>query len=560
MAKTKKEEITPEVEEVKVVENPPVEEEVKIIDSPVEEENKESKFKKVLSELKSFLFIVIIIGVIGGGTWYWYTHIYDGGNKKDAPAITTKDGNIYSYSSSAKHADLSVLGNYLIEREDNYVTKIMDLKTEILFEGQQECNSFYLGVDGALYLVLDEFGENENTVTVYKLDDEELKEVFSISKLGVYYAPILYESKDGDRLIGFAGHYYTQDEYGDDVDTEYISLINGSNYEVENIDLFGNSIRLGVSDEIYTGSDRYVITYKEANEEYIYGLYDLKEGKEVIEPTYEIMKEIDGNRYVVQKNNKAAIIDVNRKILLDYKYDFIDVNDGFFVVGKGNKLAIMDDKYNLVTDFVFEAQSGSKDTEFEYEYYYCCANAPTFVAYKIGDKYVLVTNNRDYGYFEYDKHEAYFINSDGKYDTLVESEFSAENGLIYAKVDDNKFVIYNDNLTEKYELSFEKYDFNIYDLYLINENTIVASSDKNMVYVDYETGEIVDNELEFNKEIDDMVINYMNNKLTIKVDKIEKSFDVVGFDYLDFKEVKDGYYYISENEDKPIYIFVEKGE
>ena len=49
-----------------------------------------------------------------------------------------------------------------------------------------------------------------------------------------------------------------------------------------------------------------------------------------------------------------------------------------------------------------------------------------------------------------------------------------------------------------------------------------------MVYVDYETGEIVDNELEFNKEIDDMVINYMNNKLTIKVDKINIIPPIVG--------------------------------
>ncbi len=541
MAK-KKEEIVEEV-----VETPEVKEEPVINDEP----KQESLFKRVLGEVKAFLIIIVLIGVVGLGTWYWYTHVYDGG-KSGNKETATKDGNIYSYASKENHIDLSVVGNYLVERNDSYVTKIMDLKTEVLYEGKIECNSFVIGEDNNLYFILSEYGEDGNEIVLYRFDGEDLEELDPISKVGVYFAPFIIHKDDNDILLGFAGTYYTQDDFGDDDITTYIEFLDGKEQELKGKELYGNYNRLDVESDIITSNEKYIITYKAVNDKRIFGLYDYKEGKDVFEPSYEELKGIGNDTFVAQKNGKAGIIDIKRKILVDFKYDYIDVRDGFFAVVKNNKIAIMDSKYKLVTDFVFD----TKD-DFFFEYYLCCASYNSMASFKIGNKYVLITN------IHYDDEEGtitYFIDEDGKYERVNGEDFVVNDGLIYSKLEENKYVIYNDSLLEKYTLDLTRYDFDIFAVELINDNTIVAIADKAKIYVDYETGEEIEKAKEFDKEIDGINLNYKNGKLTIKEDKVEKSFDTSEFDYSSFKKVDNGYYYISESDNNSIYIFVLKEE
>ena len=541
MAK-KKEEIVEEV-----VETPEVKEEPVINEEP----KQESLFKRVLGEVKAFLIIMVLIGLVGLGTWYWYTHVYDGG-KSGNKETTTKDGNIYSYASKESHIDLSVVGNYLVERNDSFVTKIMDLKTEVLYEGKIECNSFAIGQDNNLYFILSEYGEDGNEIILYRFDGEDLEELDPISKLGVYFAPLLLHKGDNNILLGFAGTYYTQDDFGDDDITTYIEFLDGKELELKGKELYGNYNRLDVESDVITSNEKYIITYKAVNDKRIFGLYDYKEGKDVFEPSYEELKEIGNDTFVAQKNGKAGIIDTKRKILVDFKYDYIDVRDGFFAVVKNNKIAIMDNKYKLITDFVFD----TKD-DFYFNYYLCCANYNSMASYKIGNKYVLITN------IHYEDEEGtitYLIGEDGKYERVNGENFVVNDGLIYSVLENNKFVIYNDNLLEKYTLDLTRYDFDIFALELINDNTIVALADKSNIYVDYETGEEIEKAKEFDEEIDGINLNYYDGKLTIKENNIEKSFDISEFDYSSFKKVDNGYYYISESDNNSIYIFVLKEE
>ena len=527
---------------------------VEIDDAP-----KPSKGKKILSEIKAFLILALIIGLVGGGTWYWYTHFYDSDKNKVTETIpeTEDEYKVISYTSKEKNHDLIVLGDYLVERVENHVVKVMDLSTKVLYEGTIEYSYLYLGIDQKLYFVLDESGDYENSVSIYRLDDNKVVEVETIETLGVYYSPLVYSSNNQEYLVGFLGDYDTQNEDGEMQSIEYIHLLDGTKYELNNTILFGSGPRIGANEAVVMVNEQYVITYQTSSQSY--GLYDIKNGKSIIDPSYEMLKDISNNRYVAVKDGKAGIINLKREILVNFQYDFIDVNDGFFVVGKDGKMAIMDDSYHLVTDFVFDEQSGTPGQDFEYSYYLCCASVNTFKAFKVQDKYILYNNVRDYGYNEFEKHETYFIDSSGKYETIQEKSFDVADGFIYAEIDDNK---YDEELKEKYTIDLTKYDFDIYSLALLNGNTIIASNEGDDIYIDYETGKEIKDINPYEQDIDNFHIKFENGKLTIKTsEKNEISFDISVFDTSSFVKKDDThYYYINEKSNNSIYIMIQKEE
>lgn len=530
----------------------------------VEEKKPNDKGNKIFGEIKAFLILVIIIGLIGGGTWYWYTHFYDANkNKTTETTPESKDEyKVISYVSKEKNHDLFVLGEYLIERTENHVVKVMDLSTNVLYDDKIECSDVYLGIDNKLYFVLDESGDYENSITLYRLEDKKIVEVQTIENLGVYYSPLVYEKSDTIELIGFAGSLENQTDDGDSSNKEYIVLLDGTSMELENATLFGNTKNLGTSEPIKTSSSQYIITVHKVGEKDLFGLYDLKNKKVIIEPSYDVLKEAGNDRYVAVKNGKAGIINAKREILVDYKYDFIDVNDGFFVVSKDKKLAIMNDQYKLVTDFAFDYQGDSEIGDIEYGYYLCCSSINSFEAYKVGDKYVLITNVGDYGYYNYDKHTAYFIEPDGSSKEIEERYLDVKGNFIYSEIGDNKFVVYDEDLNEKYNIDLTKYDYDIYYLNLINGNTIVAYSDNNEVYMDYKTGEEIKSMMSFEKNIDTFQLKYANNKLVIKTsEKNEISFDVNDFNYDSFVKLDDKhYYYINESANNSLFVMIMKEE
>ncbi len=557
-------------EEMKVISSSKLRENVETLDdvdvsstpSPdVTNTKKEGKGKKILGEIKAFFLLVLIIAAIAGGTWYWYTHIYDGNKetlvKKDEE---TDEYQVYSYLSKESRNDLLVVGNYLIERNESQVLKVMNLKGEVLFEGNVDCSYIEIGSDGELYFISDESGDYGNTIILSKLDGDKVLELDPIGKNGVYYTPFYYEDDGNYVLLGFSGLWSTVDDSGNETGTYYVHLINDKTYELENYTIFGNQVRLSEGDPVYTEDSKYVIISTIGPLESVkYGLLDIQTGNIVIEPTYEELKYVRDGVYVAQKDGKAGIIDYNKKKLVDFQYDFIDVNDDFYVVSQNNKLAIMDSNYKLITDFVFDYQGG--DSELKYDYYLCCASINSFAAYKIEDKYVLVTNyGESYGVNSYDKHEAYVIKKDGTYETITEYDFTVEDDFIYSSTGSNQFVVFNTDLTEKYKLDLTKYDSDVYRLNLINHNTIEAELESTSIYFDYETGKEISKVNEFEKEIESFQLSYKNGKLTINTGNNEKKFDLANFDFKKFYQIEDGYYYINESSNNSLFIYVGKGE
>ena len=525
------------------------------------DDNNQSKGKKVISEIKSFLILCLVIGVIALGTWYWYTHMYDADKNKNK--IYTKNEpeeyKVISYVSKTKNNDLIVVGNYLIEKNDNYVEKIMDLKAETIYENKIECNAVYLGIDNNLYFILEESGDYENSISISRLDDDKIIELDAIAKRGVYYSTLLYDDGKEEKLLGFVGDFTTQNDELEEETIEYIHLLNDKNIELKDISLFGSELKNGIGHDIITNHEKYIITKKDDK----YGIYDIKNEKNIIEPSYDMLKKTHDGNYVAVKNEKAGIIDINKKILVDFEYDFIDINDNFYVVSKNNKLAIMNDEYNLITDFAFDYQYeyvyNKLTAAAKYDYYLCCQAFNTFKAYKVKDNYILITNNK-HSNTKYSKNEAYIIHEDGSFETIEEKDFVVENNFIYALKKDKKIVVYDNDLKEKYTIDLSRYDANNITAKLLNENTIVISIDGNNIYYDYENGESIKEILTFEKDIDSVNIKYEDNKLIIKTsDKNESTIDIKQFNYDNVVKLNsDCYYYVSDNSSYSIYVSVYK--
>jgi hypothetical protein len=562
IAPTKKDGGTEVLEDVPVQSTP----EVNVVQ--VNQEQGESKGKKVFGEIKAFFILLILIGIIGGGTWYWYTHIYDPGKTpsiKDPDAPEEKSNNVYAYE--AKGKELLVVGDYLLEGNAGYINKIMNLKTEVLYEGKVEYNYVFVGVDNKLYLVLDESGDyNENTITLYRLEDDKLNELDPIGSKGVFYSPFVLAG-DEDKLIGFVGVRLTQNDEGDEEQTEYVKLLDGTTYERKVKDtIHGRDVRLGMGDFIYTTDEKYVVTRYIVDAEagsYKYGLYDYVDNKMVMDASYDTLKEAAPGFYIAVKENKAGIIDYNRKIIVDYKYDYIEYFGDFYVVALNNKLAIMDKKFNFVTGFDYDVYSGFENEPVKYYYYPCCTSSNTYDAFSVGDKYVLVTNYRE-GFFNFPKHEAFIISSDGSSEKFEELSVSYNDSkdLIYSSTKKNVFDVYDKNMKKKYTIDLTKYDYEVSGLELVNGNTIRTDNyNVTPVYIDYETGEEIKGLKDFEQKLGNVTLVYKAGKLTINVnDKEDSSFSIADFNYADFKETTDGSYYLSYNSGSPVYVFIEKGE
>ncbi len=491
------------------------------------------------SEFKSLLIIILIIGVISLGGWYWYTHMNP---RKSDPIIkqgeAEKLGYNYTVYSSKNKMDV-IYGKYIIDAKDNVLYRIMDLDGKVLFEGEQEYSYVYLGVDNNIYVIKDEDAENENVLTLYKLGAEGLENISKMYETEIYLSPIVYsDRKDDEYLLGFAGLEYSESE---DKKT-FIYSLTGDKNELEGYTLLGDTQITGAGQEFVTRNKKYISFGKEKE-----GLYNLETNEVAIPATYDHIYATYNNSFVAVKNGKAGIINEKQKKLTSIEYDFVDINNGFYVVSKNKKLAIMDEKYKLVTDFVF-AYQGDK-----YNYKPCCMETNSFAAYKRGSKYLLITNklNSD---VEYSKNEAYLISSDGKYETIKEDNYELIDEDIYLiQKDEAKVRFYDKALNFKYEIDLSSYDFDLDDIYFDKAGNTLLIPEKG-IYFNYTSGEELENK-EVIYENMNVKLEYLDKKINIKVDDKDIHALVTDEDYPEIKNIEKGFYIVGSNE---IVLFKEK--
>lgn len=538
----------------------------------IKKQERIEKTNKFLDEIKAFLILALIIGTIVFGCWYWYKHIYNG----ERPVESLKEEKKVSgyktikYTAAKDHTIDVINEKIIIEFKNNVLYKIMDRKSDTLYEGEIEFDYVREGLDGNIYVVKVEDAESENVVHIYKLEDKKLKEEKVLAEQGVYFTEISYYEnryEDNSMLIGFKGFKDTYDEEFNEIAETYLYTLKDSKMnKIEGLLLYGdNDIAKEDINNIVTFNSRYIVVREFANgvRTNNYGLYDIEDKKIYIKPQYEGLYTDESDTYIAIKNGKAGIINNKLKKIVNFEYDFIDKNDGYYIVAKNNKMAIMDSDYKLISKFDFDYQASSDNISYSYVKNEDTYN--TFKSTKINDKYILTINNKEYmNQLTYDKHDTYIINSDGTYKTIVANEFEVddESSMIYSFDKSKKvYTFYDKEFIEKCSIDISSYDYSKRAIInLINENTVRIWFDS-YVYFDYETGEEIDSLKDYSALVNGITIDYVNSKkevsysidgsvaATINVKDVD---DVLFFDKIDDNSL----YYATQNE----YVYIEKGE
>ncbi len=529
----------------------------------VNDDSKEVKIekkKRFWDEIKAFLILAIIIIVVIVGGWYWYTHIYTEDKK---PAVKEEkivdQYQAFKYTVADSH-NLDVLNNkYLIEYDDHYIYKVLDMKTNVLFDGEEEYSYYIEGEDGAFYLIKNDEAENENIVTISKLDDKKFKEEKQLMESAVYYIPIIYEDENGHYItLGFSGTKYSYDEEMNEKNTTYVYNLNGKEYELINYQFVGDKKLTEPFEAIITyDKENIIVGTSETYANMRYGLLDLANGNTIINPQYDGLYT-DGDNYIAIKNNKAGVITEKLKKIVNFEYDFIAKYDGYYVVSKNNKMAIMNNEYDLITEYDFDYQSKTDGSLYSY------TDWNTIDSYRVNDKYVLITNNRELeDNIKYENSITYIIDKNGQSKSVQANKFSVnkEDGLIYAYDNINRNVsIYDSNLDEMYKISLNNYDFaGIPEISLINGNTIEIKLDSS-IYFDYEDGHEIEDIKDFSLLINGITVNYDKQNKEMIYSSSSKEIARINIDVSEdsnnyFIELNDKAFYYSTTEQ---YLYIEK--
>ena len=493
------------VEEVKEIVQP-VETKEEEIPTQVEEKKEEvvkkkPDNKKFMSEMKSFLTIIFIIGLLILGGWYWYKHS-DFKDKKKDEEQNNKSKYVYKeYIKDEEYGTPDIYYNkYIVYSKDGNFTKVVTIDGKEVFNDTVDADAFFLDVNNDIYFV--DYGDSDSSdlITIYSYKDNTLKKEFAMTDNSEKINFIMYSDPENWCYL-LALYSYDEDN---DYETVKMYSLSGDAHDFEGYVMLGDVAILSDDEEIITYNKRYVAFAGAGGT----GLYDLEKFEIAIEPKYEGIYSA-GDNFVVEKNDKSGLINIKQKILLPIEYDFIEYNKDYYVVSKGLEMAIMNSDFVLLTDYEFDFQDTS------YIYKLCCGNVNPFYSIKSGDKYLMVINSVPFG--DFDKNEAYIIDKDGKYTTVEEYEIQSVDGYyLFLNKGKKTYDVYNENFEKLYTLDLKGYDFTSDDVWFNRIGDVLVIEDKN-IYFDIKTGEELENvELAYN--LDNIKLEYKKVGVDVIVD------------------------------------------
>jgi hypothetical protein len=534
-----------------------------IVESSTVEETKIEKKKRFWDEVKSFFILVIIIGlvILVGYLFIKYAKPIEWKkNDENKDEIIIKDNekyNVLSYVSEVKDSSLKLINNkYLVEYSGKNITKIMDIDLNILYESDEDEKYIVSeGVDGNFYAYTNSDLEEGLVLNLYVLENEKLVEVKEFAKTGVYYVPLYTDNY----LVGIVGNNcYLNEDLVSVCDTSLFTL-DEKERTLSNLYIEGD-LKLGTGKEapIYTRSSKYVV-FKDITLGK-YGLYDLIKDEIIIKPSYDDLYTTYNSSYVATKDGKTGIIDKKLKKLVDFSYDFIDINKDYYIVSKDNKLALLDSNYQLFTGFDFNYYNYTDNSiNGGYNSRDSLVNNNSFASLKLNDKYILVNNIKNQIGYTYIADNVYLIENNKLLKELSVNSFGVEDLLYSYSIDTGKLIIYDESLNEKNVIDLSDYDYNKYPtIGLINGNTVIITMDSD-IYYDFETGNEVDDIQDVSYNVNDLVLNYKHKDGKVVV--LDDGEEVVSYSYDPLLHKKpyniiddNSFYYLNHNS----FVLIEK--
>lgn len=297
-------------------------------------------------------------------------------------------------------------------------------------------------------------------------------------------------------------------------DTDYSSILyifgNSGAKRIDLKDKFIYTHALGADEDKYVYDDNIIVTI---NEENLYGLYDINKDKEVVSPSYKVLHYMGSKKYVAVKDDKAGIIDKNGKVLLDFKYMFIEKDGNYYLAGKDNKLIVLDSNYKEIGA---ELEIINLD---KYEYVLCCMNKNPFTAYNFNNN--LIVQDGGYGPVDF-----YYLDKNNNFVELAK-EANIElfdNYLLVLK--DEIITVYDKNMKEVSKITLESDEYFIKTVFL---NSVVIfeklNDSSNHKFYNINTGEELKTISTFRRTYSGYEVKFIvekDNKGTLIISKDEE--------------------------------------
>ena len=243
-------------------------------------------------------------------------------NGNDNNNEKTNDNDSKTYDINSKDSIL-LLNKYLLFKGEKDFT-IVDLdgnKVDSINIDSSDINYYTDNKD--IYFI--------NEKVVYKLDNNKLKEICTLE--GDNFG---FLKNEKEKIIGI---------YNSLNNKEVLYLENKDDYqkiEINNYTIGSNFSNKNYK-EIY--NDRYVIIINSNS----FGIYDVKDNKEIIEPKYDNIEYLNNDYFSIKKDDNYGIIDKNDKVVLEIKYDAINYSNNLYFAIDNNKLKVLDSKFKEIT-------------------------------------------------------------------------------------------------------------------------------------------------------------------------------------------------------------------
>ncbi len=232
-------------------------------------------------------------------------------------------------------------------------------KNEIYYNNYENHNNYkyIIGTYGKIYEspILDNT-ESDNTYDKYgnytiEYNEEEDKYLFintknkTVSDLYLSITPICHkeDSKDCEYFIlqGDDHNYFIYDLYTEEITAELTNMS----------EIHGNLIR----------NENYIPACKYTDKEYrneVCGLIDYK-GNTIIDYTYDNIKEITSNTYIVKKNEKYGLINSKNEILIPIDNDNYNISDNYIMLTKNKNLGVFNKSGKKIVDYTIPIEPNS---------------------------------------------------------------------------------------------------------------------------------------------------------------------------------------------------------
>lgn len=380
--------------------------------------------------------ITLLLFLIAGFIYfcaYWYVEVYKKDDGGIYEVINKKLG--YSFVSYNTKYELSMLNDtYILDAKDNVLYNVLNKEGKVLFEDSIEYKEIYMDLDNELYVVNNDSSEYGNMLSLYKLVNGKFELVNDYSEVGYQFGLIIYNDGTNKYLYGLSKMSHVFEE------TDNVNKIIMLDGETEI--LLDKNVYLGNLGE--TNIEVTSTRYMPVNNLKAVGLYDFEENTLVVDYNYQELKLIDVDNKIlkVKKNYKYALLDINLKKLLDYKYEYVEYYDDYILVGIGNKIGLMDKEYNLLVSPVIS-----------YDYF---MDNITMSSYKISDNVIVSIKKDVLGNVSY---ETYIIKADKTVNKL-EEDFVYKKDFSYTISNDSrKYNIYDKDLMFVGTIDIADYDF-----------------------------------------------------------------------------------------------------